>query len=63
MCWPPVPAHILNQITTDLGIPLDSQNARCALGPIIVAVCYELVLKWLEPETLPDETLEDMEVS
>lgn len=33
------------------------------LGPIIVAVCYELVLKWLEPETLPDETLEDMEVS
>ena len=33
------------------------------LGPVIVAVGYELVLKWLEPETLPEETLEDMEAS
>ncbi|MEZ5811625.1 MAG: AI-2E family transporter [Rhizobiaceae bacterium] len=25
------------------------------LGPVIVAVAYELILKWLEPETLPDD--------
>jgi predicted PurR-regulated permease PerM len=31
------------------------------LGPVIVAVGYELVLKWLEPDTLPDETLADIE--
>jgi predicted PurR-regulated permease PerM len=29
------------------------------VGPVIVAVGYELVLKWLEPDTLPDETLSD----
>lgn len=29
------------------------------LGPVIVAVGYELVLKWLEPDTLPEETLRD----
>ncbi len=27
------------------------------LGPVIVAVAYELILKWIEPDTLPDETL------
>ncbi len=31
------------------------------VGPVVVAVGYELVLKWLEPDTLPDETLEDLE--
>lgn len=32
------------------------------LGPVIVTVAYELVLKWLEPDTLPDEeTLGDTE--
>lgn len=30
------------------------------LGPVIVAVGYELVLKWLEPDTLPDETLAEI---
>ncbi len=29
------------------------------LGPVIVAVGYELVLKWVEPDTLPDETLNE----
>lgn len=29
------------------------------LGPVIVAVAYELVLKWIEPETLPEESLAD----
>jgi len=23
------------------------------LGPVVVAVCYELILKWIEPDTLP----------
>jgi predicted PurR-regulated permease PerM len=27
------------------------------LGPVIVAVAYELILKWIEPDTLPDETI------
>jgi predicted PurR-regulated permease PerM len=27
------------------------------LGPVIVAVGYELLIKWIEPDTLPDETL------
>lgn len=27
------------------------------LGPVIVAVCYELILKWLEPDTLPNDTI------
>lgn len=32
------------------------------LGPVIVAVAYELVLKWLEPDTLPEEeTLSEAE--
>lgn len=31
------------------------------VGPVIVAVAYELVIKWLEPETLPDATLEEPE--
>jgi len=30
------------------------------LGPVIVAVGYELVLKWVNPDTLPEETLEDV---
>jgi len=24
------------------------------LGPVVVAVCYEMILKWIEPDTLPD---------
>lgn len=27
------------------------------LGPVIVAVGYELALKWIEPDTLPEETI------
>jgi hypothetical protein len=27
------------------------------LGPVVVAVCYEMVLKWIEPDTLPPLTL------
>ena len=23
------------------------------LGPVVVAVCYEMILKWIEPDTLP----------
>jgi len=23
------------------------------LGPFVVAVCYEMTLKWIEPDTLP----------
>jgi len=30
------------------------------LGPVIVAVGYELVLKWVNPDTLPEETLEEI---
>ena len=30
------------------------------LGPVIVAVGYELVLKWVNPDTLPEETLEEV---
>ena len=23
------------------------------LGPVVVAVCYEMILKWIEPDTRP----------
>ena len=29
------------------------------LGPVVLAVCHELIIKWLEPETLPEEPISD----
>ena len=35
------------------GAPVEWGSVGVFLGPVVVAVCYEMILKWIEPDTLP----------